>query len=76
MPRRGQGRGTTNHGQIAIALGEISCPSQQEGTNHHELKSSQTFCSALLLLRFSSPLTGQALSYLVAKISHYRSLRL
>lgn len=45
MPRRGQDRGTTDHGHNARDLRETSCPSQQEGTNHHELKSSQTFCS-------------------------------
>lgn len=47
MPRRGQDRGTTDHGHNARALRETSCPSQQEGTNHHEMKSSQMFCSAL-----------------------------
>lgn len=47
MPRRGQDGGTTDHGHIARALRETSCPSQHEGINHHELKGSQTFCSAL-----------------------------
>lgn len=51
MPHCGQDRGTTDHGHNARALRETSCPSQQEGTNHHELKSSQTFCSALASLR-------------------------
>lgn len=37
----------TQIGHIARALRETSCPSQHEGINHHELKSSQTFCSAL-----------------------------
>lgn len=62
MPRRGQDRGTTDHGHNARDLRETSCPSQQEGTNHHELKSSQTFCSAssspriLLFTHWPSPI--------------------
>lgn len=43
MPHHGQDRGTTDHGHNARALRETSCPSQQEGPNHHKLKSSQTF---------------------------------